>query len=92
LIAELPEDIEEENSGDAQHDEAFEEAVDGRDRSGVNDPTDPRKRDEAEQNGNQEHHWEQSPSSEETMLRLRIIGKGTRRGGRPYEKVIEIKV
>jgi hypothetical protein len=70
VVAELPEDVEKENSRDAEHDQAFEEAVDGGDRSGVDDPADPRKRDEAEQDGKQQHHWKQSPSSEETILRF----------------------
>ncbi len=58
-IAKLPEDVEEENSGDAQHDQAFKEAVHGGDGAADDDPADPGERDEAEQNRNQEHHWKQ---------------------------------
>src|SRR5438093_106460 len=50
LITEFPEHVQEENPGDAQHDQDFEQAVHGGHRSGVDDPADPRERDKAEQN------------------------------------------
>src|SRR5258708_39661978 len=63
-VAKLPEDVEEENSGDAQHDQAFKEAVHGGDGAADDDTADPGERDYAEQNGNQEHHGKQETSSE----------------------------
>src|SRR5712692_7904506 len=62
-VAKLPENIQEEDAGDAQHDEALEKTIDGGDGATHDDPADPRERDEAEQDGNQEHHGKQWTSS-----------------------------
>src|SRR5713101_9793902 len=67
-VAKLPESIQEEDPGDAQHDEALEKTIDGGDGAGDDDPGDPRERDETEQDGNQEHHRKQWTSSERSIL------------------------
>src|ERR1700731_1385602 len=63
VVAKLPENIQEENSGDAQHDQALEQTIHSGDGAGDDDPGNPREGDETEQDGNQEHHGKQSPSS-----------------------------
>src|SRR6266850_7838511 len=68
LITEFPEHVQEENPGDAQHDQDFEEAVHGGHRSGVDDPANPRERNEAEHNRNQEHYGAHSPPQEDGRL------------------------
>src|SRR5437016_5903478 len=72
-VAKFPENIQKEDSGDAQHDQTFEETIHRGDSTGDNDPADPRKRDEAEQNGNQEHHGKQWTSSSSFIARVSVV-------------------
>jgi hypothetical protein len=67
MVAKLPENIQEKDSGDAQHDQALEETIHGGDRAGDDDPGNPGERDKAEQDGNQEHHGKQWTSSEKQL-------------------------
>src|SRR5207249_6105524 len=46
LVAKLPENIQEEDPGNAQHDQAFEQAIHRGERPGDDDPTNPRKRED----------------------------------------------
>src|SRR6266513_3700000 len=66
-VAKLPENVEEKNAGDAEHDDALEKAVHRGDGAGDDNPGDARERDEAEQDGNQEHHRKQWTSSERQL-------------------------
>jgi hypothetical protein len=51
FVAEFPENVKEEDAGDAEHDEAFEKAVHGGESARDDDPADTGERDDAEQNG-----------------------------------------
>src|ERR1700676_2349958 len=62
-IAQFQEDVQKKNAGERQKNEAHEHAVDRGDGAGDEDPGDARERDEAEQDGNQEHQEQQDTSS-----------------------------
>src|SRR5205807_9983669 len=72
-VAKLPENIQEEDPGDAQHNQALEETVHCGERPGDDDPTNPRERNEAEQNGNQEHHRKQWTSSSSFIATVAVV-------------------
>src|SRR5216683_1948084 len=59
-IAKFTERIEEENAGQREQDEAHEQAIHGSNRASDDDPHDPRNRDQAKHNGNQQHHGKQA--------------------------------
>jgi len=72
-VAEFPENVEEEDARDAEHDEALEKTVHGGEGARDENPPDPREWDEAEQDGNQEHHGKQWTSSDRVFDGLRNV-------------------
>src|SRR5436309_5415248 len=75
VVAKLPENVEEKNAGDAKHDDALEKAVHGGDGAGDDNPPDARERDEAEQDGNQEHHGKQWTSLGAFVATVLIVAR-----------------
>jgi hypothetical protein len=63
FAAELPESVEKENAGEAEHDEDLKQAVDGLPRIGDKDPGYACKGNQAKHDGDQEHHGRQVASS-----------------------------
>ena len=55
MITTLQENIQEEDAGEGEEDQAHEQAVDAEKRADDDDPDDARERENAEQQGKQEH-------------------------------------
>jgi hypothetical protein len=73
MFTELQENIQEEDGGYDEKNQAHEQAVDAGNGATNEDPHDAREWEKAEQDGNQEHHWKQETStkSESRPLRTR---------------------